>query len=571
MPAASSVADTALALAREGAGHHQRGDLATAERLYRQALAADPGQRNALNNLALIELARGRRAAAIELLQRLTGAHPDFALGLNSLGSALMDDGRVEAALPLFERAAELQPELAEASNNLGIARSRLGREGALEAFDRAIAARSSYADAHANRGNLLREQGRLDDAEQALRTALGLAPDLAAAHSALGCVLKDQGRLEDAIESCRRAVELRPNVAEFHKNLGLVHRKIGDLARAAASARRALECQPDYADGHFDLAFASLLAGDFVAGWPEYEWRWKVKHLTVWRSFTCPEWRGEPIAGKSVLVWPEQGPGDVVMFAGCLPDLIEAGARVTLIGPHRLHELLRRSFPAAAVLPDRRQGEQAPWPTDADYAVPIGSLPLHFRRDEAAFRRPARYLRPDAARTRIWREAFARLGPGLRVGISWRAGKTAADARFRLSTPADWRSLFRIPGLTFVNLQYLPDPGELHQLQEVLGARIHPGPDAAGDLDDFAAACEALDAVVSIAGTPVHFSGALDKPTWTIAPFAPDWRWQLGREDCPWYPTMRLIRQGRNEPWADVVARAAGAFAAWARDQQGT
>lgn len=572
MPALSTAAEEALAVAREGATCHQQGDLAGAEVHYRKALAIDPDQRNALNNLALIELTRSHRVQALELLRRLAAAHPDFALGLNTLGTVLLEDGRIDEGLPLFERAATLQPTLAEASNNQGIALSRLGRrEEALAAFDRAIAARTSYAEAHANRGNLLREMGRLADAEAALKRALTLAPLLAAAHSGLGCLLKERGEFDAAMGSCRRAVDLSPGAAEFWKNLSLVSRKAGQLPTAVAAARRAIAIAPSYADAHFDLAQALLLAGDYAGGWPEYEWRWRVAHTTPNRDFRFPSWQGEPLAGKSILVWPEQGPGDIVMFAGCLRELVRTGAAVTLIAPARLFTLLRRSFPSVAVLQDESQGIRTPYAGPFDYAAPIGSLPLHFRRDEKQFAGPARYLTPDAGRVAAWRRKFESLGPGLRIGISWRAGNAAGDARFRQTVLPDWLSLFTSPGYTFISLQYQPDSDELRTFGQTHGVHIHSGPDAAGDMDDFAAACDALDAVVAIAGTPVHFSGALGKPTWTVAPFAPDWRWQLGRADCPWYPTMRLVRQGLGEPWADVMARTAAAFLAWAEDKQGT
>jgi tetratricopeptide (TPR) repeat protein len=370
---------------------------------------------------------------------------------------------------------------------------------------------------------------------------------------------------LADALAQMEKAVELRPDYGEAHSNLGNVLRDLGRIDDAHAAYGRALDLIPSDAHAHVNRAVALLLAGDFAAGWEEYEWRLETPEARDVSGLPA-RWDAEPLDGKSILVYTEQGVGDVVMFASILPDLIDTSARVHLWSTDRLTALLARSYPDIDVvrLPEvtaqGQLGDDAPPLDGIDFSVAIASLPRTFRRsrgdfDDANSKTGGRTLTPEAAATERWKRRYEDLGRGLKIGISWRGGVSQWDKRLRTTRLDDWTELLKLPEVVWINLQYGDRAQELSQLEEKTGHKVHDWPDALADLDDFAAQLDALDLVISMDNSTVHFAGALAKPVRTLVPAVSAWRWGLSGHDCPWYPTMRLIRQGEGQPWSEVLA----------------
>ena len=222
---------------------------------------------------------------------------------------------------------------------------------------------------------------------------------------------------------------------------------------------------------------------------------------------------------------------------------------------------MLARSFPDAEIT------TRQPDPADAGAAmtIAIGSLPRLYRPTETSFSgRATRYLRPDRNTVDRWHERYETLGPGLKVGISWRGGKTVTERRLRQTQIEDWLPILQLPDLCFVNLQYGDSADEIARLRDAWGITIADWDDVnpTSDLEDFAAQVDALDYVVSIANTTAHFAGALAKPTHLLVPAAPSWRWQLERDGSPWYRSLTLFRQKVGEPWKETTRRAASAIA---------
>jgi hypothetical protein len=200
------------------------------------------------------------------------------------------------------------------------------------------------------------------------------------------------------------------------------------------------------------------------------------------------------------------------------------------------------------------------PGPGDHGVSTPLGSLPRLFRAKEADFACNRRFLVADAASVACWRARFGEFGASLVVGVSWRGGTDIVNKRQRTLALEDWLPLLRLPGVALVDLQYGAHDEELNAVLAAHGVAPHhfPEVDPLRDLDGFAAQVAALDLVVSICNTTVHVSGGLGVPTLLLAPRAPNWRWLLGRPDCLWFPSVRLIRQGKDEPWSAVLERAA-------------
>jgi tetratricopeptide (TPR) repeat protein len=521
-------------LLQDGLERQQAGDRRAAAQAYRRILAADPHHVDALHLLAIITLHEGEADAAAELVARALDGNPDFLAARNTEGTIHLARGK---------------PVEAEAS------------------FRRILAAQSDHREALANLGNALREQDRREEALGYYRQALELAPGMAGIHENLGTALFDLGRLDEAEAAYRRALVLEPVRAIALAGLGEILQETGRDDAAGAVFDDAVARLPEVPQLRYSRAVHRLLHGRYEAGWPDYEFRWSIRHLPVRRrSVTCPIWQGEDLAGRSIAVWSEQGPGDDVMFAQCLADLAATGARIALLAGPRLVGLLARSFPDIEIIRDDGQGLEGRWKVAADFGLPIGSLPLHLRNAEADFAGPARYLATDPARVGAWRARFAAGGPGPCVGFSWGGGANAVEQRRRTTHLDEWLEVLRVGDARFVNLQFGDYDAEIAALAADSGIEIVAGPDAGGDLDDFAAAIDALDLVITMANTTAHVAGALGRPVWTLTPATPSWRWQLGRDDSPWYPTMRLYRQGRGEGWAPVIER----IAADLRDRAG-
>jgi hypothetical protein len=267
-------------------------------------------------------------------------------------------------------------------------------------------------------------------------------------------------------------------------------------------------------------------------------------------RHVTLSGWRGEPLEGKSLLVWGEQGLGDEIMFASCLPDLLAIGARCTLDCSRRLRPLFRRSFPDIAVPDDQTAA--------IDFTLALGSLPSLFRRRREDFPRHAGYLRADPAREAFWRRELASLGPGRKIGVSWRGGLMRTGRALRSLEADQLLPLLRIDGVHWVNLQHGENAAELTRLGNTYGVRVASWEESLIDLDETAALVAGLDLVITVCSTMVHLAGALGRPAWVLTPSGPAWRYRLQGAEMPWYPSVVLYRQSQLGDWVEPLHRMA-------------
>ena len=518
-------------------------------------------------------VAAGRFENAVRALIAAVHQDPGLFEAHLLLGKALQRSDKIDEAIASFQNALAINPASAEVFVNLGSLCARLGAlEDAAFMLRQALELEPAMIEAENNLALVLCRQKQFEESEALLHDALTRAPDRPELHATLGSVFSETGRLKEALAHMEKAVELRPDYGEAYSNLGNVLRDLGRVEDAHAAYGRALDLIPSNAHAHVNIGVALLLTGDFAPGWEEYEWRLKTPEARD-VSGLPPRWDAEPLDGKSILVYTEQGVGDVVMFASILPDLIKTGAKVHLWSTDRLTALLARSYPDIKVdrLPDvtaaGRLGDAAAALDGIDFSVAIASLPRIFRRsrgdfDDANRKSGGRTLIPDGTATERWKRRYEDLGRGLKIGISWRGGVSQWDKRLRTTQLDDWTGLFEIADVVWINLQYGDRAGELSRLEEKTGHKVHDWPDAVADLDDFAAQVDALDLVISMGNTTVHFAGALAKTVWTLVPAVSAWRWGLSGDDCPWYPTMRLVRQGEDQPWGEVLAPLANEIA---------
>jgi len=522
-----TAADAAF---RHGLVLHRAGRLADAASTYRQALQFEPDHFDALYLLGAIESERGEDEAAATLFGRAARRRPAHADAHNCEGVALRKLRRPADALCCFERALALRPDHPEYHNNRGNALADLEREDeAVVAYDRAIRLRRDYAKAHFNRGNALRNLGRPREAIESYRTVLSIAPGDSDAHANLADTLCEMGRQPAALEHFEAAATEDP----------------ADLV-----SRHPAHFDSDPVRARLRLGLRLLQAGDFARGWQLFEWRHRLDgnaDAQALRLGSRP-WRGaEPLGGKRIVLFNEQGLGDTIQFCRHASLVAERGATVLLQVQSPLAGLLRSVPGVRATL------TPADPPPAHDLHCPLMSVPGALGIELQTIPAFTPYL---SAPTSVIAEWAAKLGPRRRprIGLAWSGNSAHKGDVLRSIAFAEFCR--RLPaGFEYVSLQ--KDVRDTDRpLLERLGVR-----DFAGELRDFsdsAALCANLDLVITVDTSIAHLAGALDLPVWILLQHDPDYRWLLHRSDSPWYPSATLYRQGVDGDWAPVLARVA-------------
>jgi tetratricopeptide (TPR) repeat protein len=404
------------------------------------------------------------------------------------------------------------------------------------------------------------------DRALRAARSATSCAGAGAASFSNLGLAARFLGLYAESERALRKALALDPANHPARVNLGLLLKDLGRVDEAIAQFESVIADDPDDEEVRWNLALVRLASGDFRAGWGDYEKRW-MQRDALKRRFDFPAWSGAAPAGKTVLVFAEQGLGDEIMFASCIPDAVRMGGRWVLECSPRLHALFQRSFAQVEVLPSPLDAT-ADWRKrlrHVDLQVPVGSLPRLLGRDAGTFPGHEGYLRPEPSRVAAWKGALTSLGPGLKVGICWRGGDPRTGRRTRSLELEQLAPLLRLKGCQFVSLQHGEAEAECEAVPRELGVALAHWPEAQADFDQAAALVAALDLVVTVTTAAVHLAGALGKRAWVLVPVSPEWRYGLGGERMPWYPSVRLFRQVAPLDWQPVIQRIVGELQALA------
>ena len=504
------------ALFQQGLVHHQQGQLEDARAAYERMLVLQPGHADALHMLGAMAMQSGEHALAVERISVSVHNNPRNATAYFNLGLALKALQRYEEAMVSFSQAIAIQPDYAQAWNNRGV---------------------------------VLQDQLRWDEAAQSYAGAIAAQPGFAQAHYNLGNALRALGRFEAALASYDTAITLQPGWAHALNNRGLALQELQRSAEAIESYDAAIANEPDYADAYWNKAIELLLCGDFAQGWAHYEWRWRRDTFSSRkRDFPQPLWLGDaPLNGKTVLLHAEQGLGDSIQFCRYARDVRALGAQVLLEVPRPLLALFATLEGPKQLL---EKGSALP---HFDYHCPLLSLPLALQTQLANIPSPSPYLASTAAQRELWQR---RLGPPSkrRIGLVWSGNvRDKNDLQRSLTLNA---LLPHLPqSCEYICLQKELRPADQDAMQassiRFFGAHIQ-------DFSDTAALCDLVDLVISVDTSVAHLAGALAKPTWILLPYAPDWRWMLDRDDSPWYPSVRLYRQGNDRSWLPVLGRMA-------------
>jgi len=581
-PAPGQATSPAAALYEAGLAHLRAGRILDAQVCGQQALTADPEHADSLHLMSLLTIDAEHFDLAAEWARRAVAQDPKPQY-LFTLGSVLRQQKHFEDALAAFEQAARLKPEAVDlwrAVANVMVDLNRTDR--AIAAFQHVVKLNPRDRDAAYNAGSLLCRSGKTREALPYLQMADELQPDHAPTLQMRALALYDLKRFDEALADIGRAHALDPAQADICNNAGAFLHRLGRndealtwfdraLARrpayaaalcnkgaalthlhrfddAFAAYRRARAIDPAHAEAEWALALLNLLSGNFEAGWAGREVRWKVPDLPIAHfDYAQPMWLGqESVEGKTVLVHVDEGLGDTIQYVRYVAMLAGRGARVILVVPASLCRLLSGLSGVAQCV---AMGSELP---AFDMYCPIGSLPLAFGTRLDTIPAAVPYLpAPDAARVQAWEARLGQHGR-LRVGLVWSGNPNHRNDHNR-SVPLGILSDLLDLDAEFVSLQKDASADDLALLarSEVI--------DLTAQLTDFtetAALVSCLDLVISVDTSVAHLAGALGHPVWTLLPYTPDYRWLLNRDDSPWYPTMRLFRQGANGNYSDVIAR---------------
>jgi tetratricopeptide (TPR) repeat protein len=376
-----------------------------------------------------------------------------------------------------------------------------------------------------------------------------------------------DQERIDEAREAVARARAINPDNVDLLQWMGKFQLTFeGDLDAAEASLERARLFAPENPDVRVLLARVLLTRERFAEGWEHYEWRKRQPGRAVtYTKFPYPEWDGQLLEGKAVAVNGEQGLGDEIMFASCLPEIASRARRCVLYCNRRLEALFRRSFDCAEVHAGSHMGQSDPFPIleGIDFQVAAASLPRVLRRSIADFPEHAGYLKADPANVQEWRRRLDALGAGLKIGLSWKGGTPLSDQTRRTLRLEQLAPLLALPGAHWVSLQYGECKDELEAFAGRTETAIHHWREGIDDLDQMAALVCALDLRISVCNTLVHLSGGLGKEVWVLAPLTPDWRYGHKGLRMLWYPAARMFRQPVAGDWATPLEAAERELAA--------
>jgi tetratricopeptide (TPR) repeat protein len=555
--AAEQLITRAIALANDRAPFHTnlgevyraQGKLDKAEQSLRRALALEPDSARAQNNLGIVLAARGKPTEAIEAYRQAIDLDENFAEAHNNLGTVLQSTGELDQAIVHYRRAVAINPRYAAAHSNLGAALEiKRDFRAAAEAYRQALGHDPRHVNSLVSLGKILEDQGQPDEALACYDRAVAADPMFAQALVHRANVYKTLGRVRDAEAGYETALGIDPDNVEAHTNISLLQSELGQFSAALAHLDQAAQIQPESALVRNNRGMLLLLLGDFARGWGEYEWRWQAPGAGH-RPAAGPGWDGGPLDGRTILLYPEQGSGDMLQFIRYAPLVKARGGRVIVGCAERMVPILST---CRGIEQFYSQTTTPPFDTHAA----LISLPGIFKTDLASIPADVPYLSAEPDRIERWRKRLRDDGR-LRVGINWQ-GSTKYVLDHQRSMPlAQFGPLAQTEGVRLISLQkgegveQLADaPFPVEQLGEAVDQ------DAA--FCDTAAVIKNLDLVITSDTAVAHLAGALGAPVWLALGLSPDWRWLLNRDDSPWYPTMRLFRQSQLGDWPGVFGRMA-------------
>lgn len=544
------------------------GQWTLARNALETALALDAGRPDAWVLLGLTLRRCDQLESAAEAFERAIALVPGDVAALINLGNVARELGDHQRAGACYRSACAADAQSAQAHYHLGIWLRDDGDDlAAARAFEAAVRIEPRYAPALFNLANVLCSLGRFETALGYIDQALRLEGQDPALLMRCAAVLAEHDLAERSLELLERADRLAPGDAAVLGNLGMAYHRLGRIDAALAAFDAALVREPE-GSARLNRSLALLADGRWAEGWADYGARWRDPTLVarLEAALGCGSWTGAALTGKTLLVAGEQGLGDEIMFASILPEVVAEAAHVIVACSVKLERVFACGFPQATVVGIDRIGSD--WPEalaqrvrsirSVDLFATLGDLARYRRGSASAFPRHAGYLCAEPDRAAYWRARLAALGPGARIGLSWRGGTDATGRHRRSMALETLLPLLRRNGVHFVSLQYTECMDEIEALRRRHGIVVHHWPAAIDDYRETAALLCGLDGIVSVCTAAVHLAGALGVPVHAMAPAVPEWRYGRAGPGMIWYPSVRVERQSVPGDWTTVIAAVA-------------
>lgn len=504
------------------------------------------------NTLALQQDFRGAKATYCTALE----LNPLSVLIHYNLGNTLRKLGELHTAIYHLQKSIEIDANFSVAHHALGLCFSALNdRCSASAEFRASLSINPQYMDS-------LRELLRPYLNRKDVSIAESILFEFASENEKSGTFKGFQGLLYylrgdliQAKEILSTALSLDPRNGEILDSLGMTLHELGQINEALSCYDQAICLNPNASSTYVHRALAHLESGNFLQGWTDYERRHNPDETIL--NPMPPLWDGCKSESTNLLIFREQGIGDEILFAAYIPHVSQRVKNCILYCAPKLERLFARSFPNVRVvssvenIPDER-------PT---CAVAIGSLPRHFPNVLLGSSTRTPYLRADSNRTSYWMTKLKSLGPGPKVGISWRGGTLETNKSRRSLTLDALLPILRISGVQFVSLQYTDCLGEVENFSATNSIQLTHWQDAIDDYHETAALVQSLDLVVSVCTSIVSLANALAKPVWVLVPKRAGWMYGRHGVETIWFPSARLFRQEKHMEWEPVIASVANAL----------
>jgi tetratricopeptide (TPR) repeat protein len=528
---------------RDAHKNHKAGRFSKAESLYQKALEFEPNNAQVQSKLGAAFAAQGKFVQSLSVLNRAIENDPNLAEAHINLGSVSLIKGNLETAISSFELAIALDPNQASAHINIGNIFLKQGKlNDAANSFNNALNTEPDSAPALNGLATTWMKKNEFDKALELFSRALKASPDQPEILCNMGILLRYQGKYVESETNLRKAIAIQPKLSEFHLNLGNTLKSQLDLNGALECYQHSLNLDPKNADAHWNKAQVLLLLGHLEEGFQEYEWRTKCfeTNLLIGRP-NGPRWDGSNLNGKKILIYCEQGLGDAIQFVRYAKILAKLGAQVIVKCPLKLKELFE-TIPEISRVITRLDKS-----TTCHFQASILSLPYLIGTNLKTIPAEVPYLFLPKSRSKDL------ISNGNKnIGVVWAGSSSHKNDRKRSTTLESFIPLLNTKGFNFYSLQFGEREKDIifYNLENSLI-------NLEKDLDGFmstAELIEKLDLIISIDTSMAHLAGALGKPVWTLLSFLPDWRWMLGRDASPWYPSMRLFRQDTPGDWKGVI-----------------
>lgn len=536
---------------------HAEGKLEEALSLAQKLASVIPGNHIILNaaatcafSLNKIELAKNFWLAAIE-------SNVEYADGFYNLGILYSRSGDFVLAEENYKKTIEISPSHIGAHVNLGVLLHERGEIKEAESwYVKALAIAPSHADLVYNTAVLMAEQKRYSDAEQMYLKVLSMVPEHQGAYNNLGVLYRSLKRFGESENAYRKVLQINKNNSAAYRNLGLLLQELTRFDEAEQCFRKALQLDVGDEDARWSLGMLLLYTGRFQEGWKCYESRYhpSIKGRTITPpELPYPQWSGQSLVGKSILIWPEQALGDEIQICRYAKTLKELGAKqVTFICKPALKAVLE-SVQGIDLLVSRDDVVNLP---AHDYWVMQFSLPLHCGGTIGSIPNIVPYIFPRDEYRESLKIKLSKCPGKLKVGVCWKGSSQYLADADRSPGLKPFGSLLEINDVCFVSLL----PGTREEFDEFAGNKVidlgHEIDSDTPAFEETLALISELDLVISSDTSIVHIAAAVGKPVWMVLPFVSDWRWIHGTEGTPWYPNIRIFRQQERGNWGEVFAR---------------